>query len=1274
MKKFFRMVSMFVLAGATLAYTGCTDYGEDIEAINDRIDALETGTIADVQNQIKSMQSQIASLETAKAAAETAISKLQSTVSGLEGQLATLSAKADANASEIANLKSSISTINNTITSLTSRVSICESEIKAIKDGLSKYATLSYVDATFYTKEQAAKLLSDVIGPIQTDLGNAKTAISALEGKYDSELKISEILDKITAADNAAKAAQSDATAALGKINTLEAALGVYAQAGKLDDALKSKLNIADFDEAFDTQLEIALADGGKISLAISKAINDATTKINARIDEVLGIIERRLTSIAFVPEYYYDGVPSILFETIAYDGLSDTDEEAVNDDHYEDAWWEINSEYANYFENFASALATAKYRLNPRNVGADCADFSFVGDKADYVFTRAEAPAAPVSIEGNPSYDENTGYVIFQVKKNEKINLHPADSAFNNYTNEDKNLDIVALKAVLKKGLTENEKESDTKPEVYSEYVHVNEVVAPATALAISDKIRLESPVAELSLPEGAELKQYQFAKDGHSYVQTFAAAKDSGYVYEMPFDKEFDLGSLVATCYNYKVYTDGLEGETNHKSLDLEKYGFTYRFSVAQTEFVVEDGDSKVDQQGEIVCLDSEKGIFSTVKDAAGKYVTARVGRTPIVRVDLMHGDNIVTRAFIKLVITGQRENNMNIYDSTQKIVLSCPDATVYREISEDKLQELYDKLHITKEEFWAIYGGKPYYTYTYRAGKQTTLIPQPTKDDNLQKISWSVTHADAGKVGAGVRLTGIVTLVNKRVLSALPKYIQFIFWYDFKLPEPEVTAEIKDVFWKGSALQANVNVPVSTTDGPDNCLFNTPIAIQPWTKLEATNLPCVRTDVYGFRISRLFNINNDGKFAEWTTTSGVNITPANKTILASERSNTEYYITLDKSNNKVKAALNSDNGLMAEVQWYAKAQSGDEFVLHTFLVNFIRPLNFMLPEGLEVTDAVDGGDVVEFQDKAMLTDWRGNLVFGPEYKNVTLTDYFWNKACSPADHAEYQPEYQRVKTPAQYVFETETVTIKTGETYYEASCQLWKNQAVIEWYNKYGDADRVLGEGGRPKGTWVKSEVMSATGRTKNEAEAILRYWINAMDEHYLDGAETCGRKADPFTTKALSSNTEVKFDVISDVTYTPAVYETVAGKWVYSECNPKPGDPANGEVYTEGQRIGCWEYQKYQWEEVQTVPGQYWNYYGPMNGVILDLGNVSTNLPDGKLPAGASLQQSGNTVKYMNVQSPIQYSYYIYIPATFNYGWGTLAETLVIKVNPVGTVAE
>lgn len=1305
MKKFFRMVSMFVLAGATLAYTGCTDYDEDIEAINDRIDMLETGKLKTVEEQVASLNTTVKNLQDAQSKAQSAIEALQSTLGELKTKHdADIKALEEAYKAADASLKTSIENqiktltdqfnskvaeLNTAISGLQSSVDTINGKISSIEATIKTLATKEYVDATFATKQAVAELETE-LGKLSARLEIAEKSISTISTDVENLKKAVEAAQKAADdAQTAADKAQGTADAALGTVNALVEALGAYSVQGALEAKIaalvemdeeldEKKFNTADFHDTFtkefDAAITAALANGGVINKEIAsqvaaakKALDekiDAVEKaLNARIDKVLGVIEGRLTSIAFVPQYYYDGVPAILFETIGYDGLSDVDEEAVNDDRYNEPWSEQTSEYANRFAKFASAIATAKYRLNPRNVGADCADFSFVGDKADYVDTRSVAPEAPVSVVGVPSYDEKTGYVIFQVAKNEKINVTD---------NDEKNLDIVALKAVLKKGLTENEVKEGIKPEVYSEYAHVNEVVTPAAALAISDKKLLESPVAAASLPEEADLEEFDFV-NGHEYAKTFTAAKEGGYVYEMPYNENFDLGSLVATCLNYEIWTDGLEGESEHKALDLEKYDLTYRFSVAKTAYVREDGESKVDQQKEIECIDPEKGIFGTVKvnDAEGNkvYATARVGRTPIVRVDLMHGENIVTRAFIKLVITGEREADMTVYDEVQSAVLSCPETRIDRAISEDLFTDLYAALNITKEEFWAVYGVKEVTTTVQKNGEDNKVIPAPEMIVTDKAIKWGMTHEQAGKIGNGAKIITTITLTDKRVLSALPEHITFQFEVNFTLPEPEVTAEIKDIYWKGGALQANVNVPVSKTDVAENCYFRTPIALQPWNTLVATNLPCPATDQFGYRISRLFNINNDAKFADWTPTSGVNITPASKTVIAAELPSSEYYIELDKSNEKVKKALNSDNGLIAEVQWYVTAQSGDEWVLHTFLVEFIRPLSFALPEGLEVTDAIDGGDVVAFQDKAMLTDWRGELVFGPEYADVVLTNYMWNKVCSPAEHAQWQPAYQKELTPAKYEFETQTVKISTGITYYEASYQLEVNEEKMRWFQ--------FGIGREPKGQWVMTEVVSALGRTPNEADANVRAKINKMDAHYLDEYENCGRRATALETEKFSSGNEVEFQVVSNVTYTPATYEIVEGHFEFSPCNEQPGPAMNGEVYTEGQRIGCWEYQRVQETLTGQMvdPGQYWDFYGPIDEfVTLDVAKAYTDLADKKLPSGVELIPAGNTVKYVNVMSPIQYSYHIYIPATIKYGWGTLDQTLVIKVNPVGTVAE
>ena len=52
MKKFFRTVMAFCLAGGMLAFTGCTDYEDDINKLDDRLTAVE-GTIADLKSSIE---------------------------------------------------------------------------------------------------------------------------------------------------------------------------------------------------------------------------------------------------------------------------------------------------------------------------------------------------------------------------------------------------------------------------------------------------------------------------------------------------------------------------------------------------------------------------------------------------------------------------------------------------------------------------------------------------------------------------------------------------------------------------------------------------------------------------------------------------------------------------------------------------------------------------------------------------------------------------------------------------------------------------------------------------------------------------------------------------------------------------------------------------------------------------------------------------------------------------------------------------------------------
>ena len=85
----------------------------------------------------------------------------------------------------------------------------------------------------------------------------------------------------------------------------------------------------------------------------------------------------------------------------------------------------------------------------------------------------------------------------------------------------------------------------------------------------------------------------------------------------------------------------------------------------------------------------------------------------------------------------------------------------------------------------------------------------------------------------------------------------------------------------------------------------------------------------------------------------------------------------ISLDKNDDAVKKALNSEGGLQAVVKHVYKLESGDELSQHSFVVNFIRPVNLNMPGEISLQDAKTGGDIANFQHNKLLTDWRGEAI---------------------------------------------------------------------------------------------------------------------------------------------------------------------------------------------------------------------------------------------------------------------------------------------------------
>lgn len=1399
MKKFFRLVSVFAIAGVTFAYTSCTDYSEDIEQTNGRVTNLE-GSVATLQGQVTSLQSAVSSLQSALATAQTNITDLQTALgklqdkhdkdiaaletayknadaalkTELEGKITALQTKHQQDVTainqEISALKTLTTTLGNRITALETWKTNLETNVLptfATKTELQQ--AKEWVEATFATKEA---------------LGKALEAIGALDGRLTIvETKLAKLLDetvpdiytKIQAAHTAANNAQATASEALGKVDTLIEALGVYAEKGKLEetiaelvktdstlnaeilklieqdekfkvdiqnlqnkdayfdrvvDTLKAqdlifdaaiialqnkdkeldkvdakhdsliarldaiKLNISDFQTYFDNALTEAVKDNGIVGKVIISKVEAAKTFLLGKITElrnevmgeiakINGIFPERLTSIVFVPQYYVDGIDAILFETLAYNGLEANENAVAKEDQ---------SGLVSKYKFNVSAETTAKYRFSPKTVGLDCADFDFVGNVAE---TRVVAPEAPIQIVGAPKYDEKTGEVVFTVEKKENVKFQ-----------EGNKIDIVALKATLKKGLTDAEKVAEEKPVVFSEYERVDEDIIYAKDLAISDSTALVT--ASKTYPAVAS-KAWKESK-AHEYTKTFNAAVAGPVVYEMPYDKDFDLGELVATCVN----------KGKHTQLDLAKFGLYYKFSVATSKYEIQTAQTITNQQTNIKCVDEVNGIYRTT----GKYTDGTeteynkesIGRKPIVKIELMHGDQVVTRAFVKLEIVVVHQPNILVVGDTENYVYGSNgcgiDHTMKIDV-ETMRAAVYRVCNISHEEFWNTYEVESSVVYKNGTKPENVVsVTPPTVISGTtsagvatKEIVWKFNDDEVGVIGNGAKLIAKIVLKNKLANSSTyPEFVTFTFEFNYTLPDITAFVDVvpKEIFWKDGILQANVNRPNSVADIADNCWFNTPIAKQPWDKFDIDLKGKLCIDDADFVI---VNVYENGKKIEYAKSSkGVYLTTYN-----GERS-----IALNKQDEAVKVALNSEKGLQAEVAYKATLESGDVVTLYSFMVNFIRPLTLNMPEGLSVIDAKTGGDVIDFDYTGLLVDWRGELVLPPSWtpqQNVTEW-YYWKKVCSPAEHALVLPGYQYIVEPAKWDIQFETVTIPitstTPVTMYTAKVSYSFSQEMYEWYLKYGDHTDVWinDDTGdvqfeRPSAwelfwndythltrktlsqvSWVDDFVTGQSTRSREEAIQNAYAELDNISPYFRNGNDYDGsicREQTPQVTEEVipvGTVTEVSFKNMVSATYTPEVYETVESKIVYSECNEMPATPVFEEIQV-GDRVGCWQWTKasMEWTSMSFDPGQYWFFYGPISqNVVLDLDDVTTDLPDKKLPAGASLVQTGNTLKYENVLSPIQHSYHIFIPATVEYGWGVLNSQMTILVKPVATIGE
>ena len=1059
-----------------------------------------------------------------------------------------------------------------------------------------------------------AQELADLAGKIEgIESGLADEITSALDVRITSNTNeinnIKDLLATLTAGatDLEVQKATLEKYAALLSENGLQA--DITEVSGRIDNAVAEINTLKSKVEANTTDLNAAKADINTLKTDVA-GIRSDITEINGDLSQLHILVAARLNSITFAPNAFVDGVEAIVFNSLEYGDMKDYKEtqdlaEAILPASYSTA-----------------ALATASYHFNPSSFNLDNADYQYIDRQVEVITTRSNVAATNLlQIEGTPVANVEKGTVDFQLRRLDTPNTSDGNAL-------DK-VNTVALQATLKGDAVD---EGESNVVITSPYVRVYDDVINQTELFISDKESLET------------------VGDAAHFATTVTGAQKETPRYEFVYDKEFNLKDLIATCANKEDDDADL-----HNAFDVEAYKLSYRFAVAETEYKVTTGSTTTNQQTVVQCKDAENGIF-VITDGFGRET---IGRTPILRVELVdEAGRVVRRGFVKVQITAEKAADY-VAGIVKDLTYDCAETQTKFELDEEWMrQNVYRQIEssrgdvsLSHEEFWNMYEYD--HVNVTKDGEITSSTMPEVVDGSAsagvatKKIVWNIIHGNLGEISEeGSVFIGSVTLKNKLAASEFPEYITLNITVNVTLPalNPEFT--INKVYWNETqtAFVSNVNRPASETDYASNCQFQTKLSDAFATVKFDEKLPKCHAEY--FRLVGIYN----GE--EKMTTGGVEI-----------EGNTaaDQIITLDKDNEAIKSALNSEEGLSAVVEYVVQFESGDVVVASTFNVEFVTPVSLNMPEGKTVMDAKTGGDVVDFGGYQMLTDWRGYTITAPETTTELVQWGFWAHNRS-AHKTTVIPAWEEIIKPAYWDIKLKDVEILSGEKVYGGSVKV-----TYKW---------ILTNGVIYRDVKYVEKTYEVSGY---DSEAAVQQALNALvtegmystrpkGEYGLE-YQFAGHVADAYnyTDEIVATITTVK--AIESIKYYPAITKSHAPKVIVEKAHTAVKPNYEGKA---GDIVGCWQWIAKENTQVVTSYGAYWDFYGVFGDLKLDTANATTDLDynGGKLPSTVTLTQVGNTVKYENVGTPVGYSYKINIPASIEYGWGVAETTLTITVNPAG----
>lgn len=474
-----------------------------------------------------------------------------------------------------------------------------------------------------------------------------------------------------------------------------------------------------------------------KTNIMWKTASNDAITAVMGEEDLKLGHVLKsdgtygeytislssNLRGIVFMKDgdsrAYVDGVPAIRISSFEYKALS----AGATKDTKTEKWTEGAAKVVN-------PETYAYYHVNPANASEEQLKNLIFALEANGDFIKSRAKAS-TDFAAKPEFVEFKDGIL-KVKVN--VTGTPATA---------ENITTVALQAQRKNGET-----------VTSDYTTIYKKDMDPLYLADVEKINRSTP----------EDYHYRRGTVGISVLDTEAGAKvKNSLVWSADAQKKEVVDTVVA--YNGQLDLSTFVG-VHQKSTtgcsvvkDLAPLGMSIKYEVVKNYKL---GTNLTDQKDFVTV--TEDGIvtpkvFNTTGEAA-------IDRTPIVRVSLMNGSNVVRVAYVKIKIVKPSE----IKPAKDPIPLTvdefkfvCGQDGKSETTVEQINVQLYNKLGMSKNEFHKAY---PYFTdCTHVKGDVGTVVDKPERDAEggmTYLYTWTIKNEDLWK-HAGEEVSNEIVFKN-------------------------------------------------------------------------------------------------------------------------------------------------------------------------------------------------------------------------------------------------------------------------------------------------------------------------------------------------------------------------------------------------------------------------------------------------------------------------------------------------------------------------------